>query len=207
MTVRFRLLLGCETYIHYMSAGRLFKKEVGNVQASRTRQAIAVLVTFVVSSLFHEIMLTCGPYDWLLPIAIMHTELLASMCMKCAAQHGQCQAGSTACAHHIAVMAGVIRQLWTCRYYHVDGAWHGYWLAFFSIQGPLYLSEAWLKHALRRSGVKVPAWVGVLAVHAVLLATAHYFFFPLLIVTGVGPRFMDSLRQFFMWVPFWHLQT
>ena len=31
-----------------------------------------------------------------------------------------------------------------CRYFAVGWQWFGYWLAFFSVQGPLCLAEAWL---------------------------------------------------------------
>ena len=92
----------------------------------------------------------------------------------------------------------------SCRYYRVGWANHGYWFLFFAIQGPLYLAELGLKQLLCQRDIELPPWAGILYVHAVLLVTAHLFFFPPLMPSGVGPRFFDSLRSALSWLPVGH---
>ena len=97
-----------------------------------------------------------------------------------------------------------LHSLCLCRYYKVGWENHGYWFVFFSIQGPLYLAESWLRHILRQRGLRPPKWAGILAVHAVLLVTAHFFFFPPAIRSNIGPQFFDSLRRTLSWLPGLH---
>ena len=76
-----------------------------------------------------------------------------------------------------------------CRYFAVGWQWFGYWLAFFSVQGPLCLAEAWLS----RQGVRLPRPVAVVATTAVLLLCANRFFFPPAVDTGLADKVQPSV--------------
>ena len=49
----------------------------------------------------------------------------------------------------------------SCRYLGISWRYHGPWLAFFAVQGPLCLLEAALKPGLQQRGLLPPTWLAV----------------------------------------------
>ncbi len=88
-----------------------------------------------------------------------------------------------------------IRYRLSCRYMTGVVSWD--WVVFFTLQGPLVLCEIVLKRLAKRNGIKLPAFVSVPITLAVLIFTAHLYFFPPCMRTGLADRVVNTIQQNF----------
>lgn len=99
------------------------------------------------------------------------------------------------------------RALATCWAFFISGVMHEvfiiymrceiswYWLAFFTIQGPLVVLEGIARRFLRSQNIKVPWVVSWCMTLSVLLVLGDLLFFPYVVKSGITQQVLDNIYQ------------
>ena len=82
---------------------------------------------------------------------------------------------------------------------YLRGRVSGYWLAFFSVQGPLLVAESVGRRWLRTKKIVIPQFLAIPVALGVMLTVGDVLFFPDIVRMGIVRDVVDNLTAILVW--------
>ena len=92
------------------------------------------------------------------------------------------------------IVSGILHEVFII---YLRGRISGYWLAFFSVQGPLVIAESFARRLLRARCIGgVPKFISIPATLGLLLTLGDLLFFPDVTRMGIVSQILKNLSDF-----------